>query len=148
MKVKKEALRAARLLLKASMPGGRVDTARASELTRRIVAEKPRHSLQILQSYRRLLRLELDKRHAVIESATPLDDAARAGVLSELTSKFGTDLTSEFILRISSAVCASNLVPPSGMVVSGPGLNLCEPPSASNRHFYASYTLLFTFSLS
>lgn len=82
MKVKKEALRAARLLLKASMPGGRVDTARASELTRRIVAEKPRHSLQILESYRRLLRLELDKRHAVIESATPLDDVARVRVLS------------------------------------------------------------------
>jgi F-type H+-transporting ATPase subunit delta len=99
MKVKKEALRAARLLLKASMPGGRVDTARASELTRRMVAEKPRHTLQILESFRRLLRLELDKRHAVIESATPLDDAARARVLSELTSKFGADLTSEFKLN-------------------------------------------------
>jgi F-type H+-transporting ATPase subunit delta len=46
-----------------------------------------------------LLRLELDKRHAVIESATPLDDAARSRVLSELTSKFGSDLTSEFKLN-------------------------------------------------
>jgi len=96
MKVKKEALRSARLLLKASMPGGRVDTARASELTRRITAEKPRHALQILMAYRRLLRLELDKRHAVIESAQPLDEAARAQVLAELTGRFGPDLTSEF----------------------------------------------------
>jgi F-type H+-transporting ATPase subunit delta len=96
MKVKKEALRSARLLLKASMPAGRVDTARASELTKRIAAEKPRHALQILVAFRRLLRLELDKRHAVIESATALDDAARGRVLSELSSKFGPDLTSEF----------------------------------------------------
>jgi F-type H+-transporting ATPase subunit delta len=96
MKVKKEALRSARLLLKASMPGGRVDTARASELTKRIVAEKPRGAMQILVAFRRLLRLELDKRHAVIESATPLDDAGRARVLAELTGKFGSDLTSEF----------------------------------------------------
>jgi F-type H+-transporting ATPase subunit delta len=96
MKIKKEALRSARLLLKASMPGGRVDTARASELTRRIATEKPRHATQILAAYRRLLRLELDKRHAVIESATPLDDAARSRVLAELSAKFGPDLTSEF----------------------------------------------------
>jgi len=98
MKVKKEALRSARLLLKASMPGGRVDPARASELTRRIVAEKPRNSLQILTAFRRLLRLELDKRHAVIESATLLDDASRSRVLGELAAKFGPDLTSEFKL--------------------------------------------------
>lgn len=96
MKVPKEALRAARLLLKASMPGGRVDTARASELTRRIATEKPRHAAQILVAFRRLLRLELDKRHAVIESAQPLDDASRSRVLAELSGKFGTDLTSEF----------------------------------------------------
>jgi F-type H+-transporting ATPase subunit delta len=96
MKIKKEALRSARLLLKASMPGGRVDTTRAAELTRRVASEKPRHAMQILVAFRRLLRLELDKRHAVIESAQPLDDDSRARVLGELTGKFGPDLTSEF----------------------------------------------------
>ena len=96
MKVKKEALRAARLLLKASMPGGRVDTARASELTRRIVAEKPRHTLQILQSFRRLLRLELDKRHAVIESAAALNDAEKGKITETIRAKYGADVTTEF----------------------------------------------------
>ncbi len=96
MKVKKEALRAARLLLKGSMPGGRVDTARAGELTRRIAAEKPRHVVQILTAFHRLLRLELEKRHAVVESAHPLDEEARGRVLAELSAKFGGDLTSEF----------------------------------------------------
>jgi len=96
MKIKKEALRSARLLLKASMPGGRVDLARVSEYTRRIAAEKPRYALQILVAFRRLLRLELEKRHAVIESAQPLDEAGRARVLAELASNFGPDLTSEF----------------------------------------------------
>ena len=52
--------------------------------------------MQILEAFQRMLRLELDKRHAVIESAVTLDDATRSRMLSELTAKFGPDLTSEF----------------------------------------------------
>lgn len=96
MKVKKEALRAARLLLKAAMPGGRLDTGRAVNYARRIAQEKPRFYVQILEAFQRLLRLELEKRHAVIESAVDLDEGTRTRLLAELGAKFGTDLTSEF----------------------------------------------------
>ena len=43
-----------------------------------------------------MLRLELEKRHAIIESANTLDAATQGRVLSELRGKFGPDLTSEF----------------------------------------------------
>ncbi len=95
MKIKKEALRSARLLLKASLPQGNLDEGKVREFTARMVAEKPRHYLQILEAFQRLLGLELEKRHAIIESATELDEAARAQVLDKLKAKFG-QLTSEF----------------------------------------------------
>lgn len=95
MKIKKEALRSARLLLKASMPQGKLDEGKVREFAKRLAAEKPRHYLQILDAFRRLLALELDKRHALIESAVELDEAARQQVLSKLNASFGP-LTSEF----------------------------------------------------
>lgn len=95
MKIKKEALRSARLLLKASMPQGKLDEAKVREFTKRLAAEKPRNYLQILEAFRRLLALELEKRHALIESAVELDEAARQKILSKLGEKFGP-LTSEF----------------------------------------------------
>jgi F-type H+-transporting ATPase subunit delta len=96
MKTKKESLRAARLLLKASMPGGRIDPARVRQYAARIVAEKPRGYLQILDAWQRLLRLELDKRHVVVESAVPTPAPMQQEVLAHLEKKFGGDLTSEF----------------------------------------------------
>jgi F-type H+-transporting ATPase subunit delta len=96
MKTRKESLRAARLLLKASMPAGRVDVARVKEYAGRLIAEKPRGYLQILEAWHRLIRLELDKRHVVVESAQPLASSIQDGVLADLRKKLGSDLTSEF----------------------------------------------------
>jgi F-type H+-transporting ATPase subunit delta len=96
MKIRKEALRAARLLLKASMPGGRVDEGKVREYTARILKEKPRQYVQILEALHRMLRLELEKRHANIESFEELDEATRTQVLAGLAGNFGDGLTSEF----------------------------------------------------
>lgn len=96
MKVRKEALRAARLLLKGSLRDGAVDSGRVRELTARIVAEKPRRYVQILEAYQRLLKIELDKRHVVVESAQELDEPARQSLLQQLHQRFGAGLTSEF----------------------------------------------------
>ncbi|MGI8601556.1 MAG: F0F1 ATP synthase subunit delta [Verrucomicrobiales bacterium] len=96
MKVKKESLRAARLLLKAAMVSGRVDAGRVQEFARRIIDEKPRGYVQILDAFQRLLRLELEKHHANVESAQPLAPSTQESVLADLNKKFGGDLTSEF----------------------------------------------------
>ncbi len=71
MKASKEAPRAARKLFRLSLVDGKLDM----ERVKTIVAEdspsaKPRGYLGIIGAYQRLLRLELDKHHAVIESAT------------------------------------------------------------------------------
>jgi len=43
-----------------------------------------------------LLRLELEKRHATIETASEVDAAVRSEVEANLKSKYGNDLSTEF----------------------------------------------------
>lgn len=96
MKISKEARRFARELFRLSLANGRLDAAKVSGLSDQLVAEKPRGYVAILREYTRLVRLELEKRHAVIDSAAPLDEARQSSLRGELASKFGGDLTFEF----------------------------------------------------
>jgi F-type H+-transporting ATPase subunit delta len=43
-----------------------------------------------------LLRLEVEKRHATIETASEVDPAIRSEIVSNLKSKYGDDLATEF----------------------------------------------------
>ena len=49
----------------------------------------------------RLLRLEVEKRHAVIESATDLGDDLRNSVTDDLKKKYGDDVTTDFSISES-----------------------------------------------
>jgi F-type H+-transporting ATPase subunit delta len=42
------------------------------------------------------VRLELERRHAIVDSATALDEAHTASLRNDLASRFGNDLTIEF----------------------------------------------------
>lgn len=86
----------ARELFGFSLVNGRLDANRVSEISERLIAEKPRGYFQVLQDLSRLVRLELDRRHAVIESAMPLDEASAANIANTLKSEFGSDITTEF----------------------------------------------------
>ena len=96
MKISKEARRFARELFTLSLTNGRLDAGKVSGLTAQLVAEKPRGYAQILREYTRLARLELERRHAIVDSAVPLDEAHVSSLRSDLASKFGDDLTIEF----------------------------------------------------
>lgn len=96
MRITKEARTLGRQLLRISMVDGKPDRVRAQGLVQSVLAEKPRHFLGALQHYQQLLRLELAKRHAVIESAAPLSPATADAILTNLRHKYGADLTTEF----------------------------------------------------
>ena len=96
MKISREARRTARELFRLSLVDGRLDATRVSEISQRLITEKPRSYLQILKELARLVRLELDRRHSIIESARPLDEATAAGIAKSLKLKFGDDITTEF----------------------------------------------------
>jgi F-type H+-transporting ATPase subunit delta len=96
MKISREARRMARELYGFSLVNGRLDANRVSEISERLATERPRRYLQVLQEFSRLVRLELDRRHAVVESASPLDETSAASIAGTLKSKFGSDITTEF----------------------------------------------------
>ena len=96
MKITKEARNLSRQLFRLSLTDDRIDRAKVSSLVQSMLAEKPRHYQGALEAYQRLLRLEMEKRHATIESAAPLNDGTASAIVSSLKQKYGEDLTTEF----------------------------------------------------
>ena len=99
MKISREARRTARELFRLSLVNGRVDAGRATAISERLVAERPRGFFEILKEFTRLVRLELSKRHAVVESAAALASDAVAEITGNLQKKFGGDITTEFLIN-------------------------------------------------
>lgn len=99
MKVNKETRQLSRALLRASFTDGQLDRGRISALIDKLLQEKPRNYIQVLEQYRRLLRLEVAKRHARIESATELPPEIQTQIEGDLKEKYGNDLTTEFAVN-------------------------------------------------
>jgi F-type H+-transporting ATPase subunit delta len=98
MKINKEVRQLSREMLRASFTDGQLDRGKIASLVQSLIAKKPRRYIDILQYYKRLLRLEIEKRHAKIESATELTPQAAVNIVDRLKKKYGEDLTSEFII--------------------------------------------------
>jgi F-type H+-transporting ATPase subunit delta len=96
MKLNKEIRQLSRKMLQASFTDGQLDRGRIAALVDSVIAEKPRNYINVLKNYKRLLRLEVEKRHATIETASEVDLAIRSEIVSNLKSKYGNDLATEF----------------------------------------------------
>jgi len=96
MKLNKEIRQVSRKMLQASFTDGQLDPGRISSLVDSLVTRKPRNYVDALKNYKRLLRLELEKRHATIETASEVDSAVRSEIEANLKSKYGNDLSTEF----------------------------------------------------
>ena len=96
MKLNKEIRQLSRKMLQASFTDGQLDPGRISSLVDSLIAKKPRNYINVLKNYRRLLRLELEKRHATVEASSEVDPAIRSEIVASLKSKYGNDLSTEF----------------------------------------------------
>ncbi|HZE58668.1 MAG TPA: F0F1 ATP synthase subunit delta [Chthoniobacterales bacterium] len=99
MKINKETRRLAKGLLRASYVDGKLESGRVSSLVKSLIEKKPRHYIQILEAYQRLLRLEVEKRTATIETATELPPDAQQQIVENLKRKYGSDLTARFVVN-------------------------------------------------
>ena len=99
MKINKEIRRLSREMLRASFTDGHLDRGKIASLVQSLIARKPRNCVAILQNYRRLLRLEVEKRHARIETASELDQETSSKLVANLKNKYGNDLTTEFVVN-------------------------------------------------
>lgn len=96
MKISKVANATARRIFRMCQTDGKLDEANLLKCIRKVAADKPRDYRGILSALKRLVRLEVERRHVVVESATDLDNASRERVSAGLASKYGSDLTYEF----------------------------------------------------
>jgi F-type H+-transporting ATPase subunit delta len=96
MKINKEIRRLSREMVRASFTDGQLDSGKIAALVQSLIAKTPRNYIGILQNYKRLLRLEIEKRHARIESASELSTETSSRILQNLKRKYGPDLTTEF----------------------------------------------------
>jgi F-type H+-transporting ATPase subunit delta len=98
MKINKEIRQLAREMLRASFTDGQFDRGKIASLVQSLITKRPRHFMDVLQYFKRLLRLEIEKRHARIESATQLAPEAAVDIVARLKRKYGEDLTTEFVV--------------------------------------------------
>ena len=96
MRTAKEARKVSGLLFRNSFTEGKLDKEKISHMVETLLAEKPRHYVDALKDYQRLIRLETEKRHALIESATQLNSALANQIVTNLRRRYGDDLTTEF----------------------------------------------------
>jgi F-type H+-transporting ATPase subunit delta len=99
MKINKEIRRLSRKMLRASFTDGQVDPGRIASLVDSLIQRKSRHYIDVLKNYRRLLRLELEKRRARVETASEVDPAISSELAANLKKKYGRDLTTEFVVN-------------------------------------------------
>jgi F-type H+-transporting ATPase subunit delta len=98
MKINKEIRQISRQTLRACFSDGQMDRGKIASLIQSLIAKKPRRYIDILQNYKRLLRLEIEKRHAAIESASELSPQTLSKILAKLKKKYGDDLTADFVV--------------------------------------------------
>jgi F-type H+-transporting ATPase subunit delta len=99
MKINKEIRQQSRTLLRSSFTDGQLDRGKIESLVNSLIAKKPRNYMGVLENFKRLLRLEVEKRHARIESATELNPETTAQIVANLKRKYGQDLMTESVVN-------------------------------------------------
>ncbi len=97
MKSSKQSRRDGKQLYRRCFVQGRLDEARVRDTVRLVLEQKPRGWLASLNHFQRLVKLEVDRRSARVESPTPLDAAQQDQVKARLEVLYGAGLTFEFI---------------------------------------------------
>jgi F-type H+-transporting ATPase subunit delta len=117
MKISKQARRDARGLLRTCSVNGQLDEARVRQAVQIIAREKPRNYLGVLSQFERLVKLELDRRTARVESATALAPQFQAQVQADLVRQYGAGLN--FVFTVNPALLGGMRIQVGGDVYNG-----------------------------
>lgn len=96
MKLSKESRRLSRELFRASFTDNLLNPAKVKQVVESIIEKRPRNFLEVLKNYQRLIRLEVQKHSALVESATPLTQETVDRITQDMRRKHGRELTLEF----------------------------------------------------
>jgi F-type H+-transporting ATPase subunit delta len=96
MKTSKKAKREAKRLLHFCLVNGLLDEARTRQVVQGIIDAKRRGGLALLSHFQRLVKLDLARHTAQVESAMPLPDDLRASVEAGLARTYGPGISASF----------------------------------------------------
>jgi F-type H+-transporting ATPase subunit delta len=96
MKILKQARRDAKALFQRCRGNGVLDESKVREVVQKVIAAKPRGYVGVLEHFQRLVKLDIDRRTARIESATPLSSAQQNELSGTLARQYGQGLLISF----------------------------------------------------
>src|ERR1041384_5320060 len=89
MKISKQAKRDAKQLFRSCVAKGVLDENRALQVVQAVVTQKPRGYVGILSHFHRLVKLDLERRAARVETALPLPADLQGNVSAQLNRLYG-----------------------------------------------------------
>lgn len=96
MKISKQARREAKQLFRDCIVNGVLDENRARQFVAKVAELKPRGYFEILSHFHRLVKLEMERRTAKVESAVALSPEMQADVKNKLAGIYGQGLNISF----------------------------------------------------
>jgi F-type H+-transporting ATPase subunit delta len=96
MKISKPAQRDARQLFRSCQANGLLDENRVRQAVALVLARKPRRYIEILSRLLRLVKLDLERRTARVESAAILPDDLQADVANRIKKIYGAGVSLTF----------------------------------------------------
>src|SRR5262245_56269915 len=96
MKISKQSRREAKELFRVAHVNGVLDENRVRQTVSELLARKPRGYVAILTHFERLVKLDIARRTARIESVVPLDGQTESTLKAALTQRYGPGLQFRF----------------------------------------------------
>jgi F-type H+-transporting ATPase subunit delta len=102
MKISKQSRRDGKALFNVCRVNGVLDEGKVRQVLIEVVARKPRGYVATLNQFHRLVKLDIARRAAVVESATQLAPAIQESVRRQLAARHGAGLDLSF--KVNPAV--------------------------------------------
>ena len=99
MKISKQARRDGKSLFTNCKVNGVLDENRVRQTVSAVIAQKPRGFVGMLSHFQRLVKLDLERRSAHVESAGPVSDALQQSVKANLAARYGQGLNVLFAVN-------------------------------------------------
>jgi F-type H+-transporting ATPase subunit delta len=99
MKISKRARRDGKQMFRSCVLNGLLDDDRVRQTVQQIIAQKPRGYLAILTHFQRLVKLDVARRTARIESAIQLPESLSTAIQANLARRYGPGLTVSFVQK-------------------------------------------------
>jgi F-type H+-transporting ATPase subunit delta len=99
MKISKQARRGGKALFTACKVNHVLDENRVRQTVSAVIAQKPRGYVAVLSHFQRLVRLEIERRTARVESAVENSPALKESIRNQVTNRYGAGLDVQFAVN-------------------------------------------------